>query len=168
MQRYMVNIIGNGGYHDGVHSYVDICDRGGSNCPPCLDITSTISEARKQGAQEEREAMWKWLCDEASRPDSKDQTVAYNQGARDALNYVKKRFKSRGASEPRCTCNPHDVTYKGHSPGCPRYKPPKVKTLEKLYSSEIGTDIERDKFNFLVGRVNEHDNDLELLRDMRR
>lgn len=70
--------------------------RGDARC------AESYRNGRQLGAADEREAMWKWLCDEASRPDSKDQTVAYNQGARDALNYVKNRFKSRGALELRC------------------------------------------------------------------
>jgi hypothetical protein len=74
-----------------------------------LDAEAAIAEARKQGAKELSDTLVEWV---------------WNDEDRRNIYEVMADHKSRGASEPRCTCNPHDVTYKGHSPDCPCYKPP--------------------------------------------
>jgi hypothetical protein len=122
-----------------------------------LDAEAAIAEARKQGAKELSDTLVEWV---------------WNDEDRRNIYEVMADHKSRGASEPRCTCNPHDVTYKGHSPGCPRYKPPievprevfrgppERKPLEKLPSLTHYPEQEHDAcvvdaINALVDRMNE-------------
>jgi hypothetical protein len=89
-----------------------------------------LCEARKQGAQEERERIVRDLKNIVTYDGGSFST--YKQGQVDALRraiWEAENWKSRGATEPRCTCLGSDGSR--HYSDCPCYKPPERKPLDR-------------------------------------
>ena len=88
--------------------YAGKCMTGSIMCVKADDAEVAIAAAREEGAKREREEILDYLT-----------CMAPGVGtARDAARYI----KSRGSSEPRCTCGAY-VSQLGHTPGSPCYKP---------------------------------------------
>ena len=89
--------------------YAGKCMTGSIMCVKADDAEVAIAAARKQGAKREREEILDYLT-----------CMAPGVGtARDAARYI----KSRGSSEPRCTCWDGTKGCTEHAPDCPCYKP---------------------------------------------
>jgi hypothetical protein len=131
-----------------------------------------LAEARKQGAQEEREAILILACGSTQITPIGIQTLIES-------------IRSRCASEPRCDCKRglgvHDTDcscykppelcpdycepshVKGEPCPCPCHKPPERKPMEKVRTIEQWTDEGRgviNLFNAIVDIVNRHEAEL--------